>query len=221
MTSGRLAPQERSSAPAGKPDDRPSVDGSVRIHRDSKATELSEALDARSFTHGGEIYLPARHGPLDSPAASSLLAHEMTHVAQQRRLGSSLPGEGSGHGQELESHAVAAERAPELTLAMPGQKAAAGLASDASPATTSQRQPATAADHHEAATLEFSSGVQRAPSATPNASTGTGSTDLGPTPRSDKELEELAGQLYSRIGHRIRRELLVDRERAGLMMDLS
>ena len=39
-------------------------------------------------------------------------------------------------------------------------------------------------------------------------------------PSSDAELEELAGQLYGRISRRLRRELLVDRERAGVMVDL-
>jgi hypothetical protein len=37
---------------------------------------------------------------------------------------------------------------------------------------------------------------------------------------SEQELEELAGQLYSRIGRRLRREILVDRERSGLALDL-
>jgi hypothetical protein len=32
-------------------------------------------------------------------------------------------------------------------------------------------------------------------------------------------LEELTGRLYERISNRLRRELLVDRERAGLLID--
>ena len=35
-----------------------------------------------------------------------------------------------------------------------------------------------------------------------------------------KELEILAHQLYQRIGRHLRRELLVDRERAGFALDL-
>ena len=38
--------------------------------------------------------------------------------------------------------------------------------------------------------------------------------------RSDHELDELAHQLYDRFRSRIRAELLVDRERAGLVTDL-
>jgi hypothetical protein len=37
---------------------------------------------------------------------------------------------------------------------------------------------------------------------------------------SDKELDDLARQLYDRLRSRLRMELLVDRERAGLITDL-
>jgi hypothetical protein len=37
---------------------------------------------------------------------------------------------------------------------------------------------------------------------------------------SDKELDDLARQLYERLRSRLRLELLVDRERAGLITDL-
>jgi hypothetical protein len=42
-----------------------------------------------------------------------------------------------------------------------------------------------------------------------------------PRTYSEPELEDLAHKLYARIGRRLRRELLVDRERAGLAIDLG
>jgi len=64
--------------------------------------------------------------------------------------------------------------------------------------------------------------VQRAEEAAP--ATG-GAPEVagaaGGTPgHSDKELDDLARQLYERLRSRLRHELLVDRERAGLITDL-
>ncbi len=36
----------------------------------------------------------------------------------------------------------------------------------------------------------------------------------------DRELDELSGRIYDRIRTRLRTELLIDRERAGLVTDL-
>ena len=96
--------------------------GAVRVHRGSEASQLAESFDARAFTHEGQIYLPQSHGPLSGTKARSLLAHEITHVTQQRRLGSGLPSEDSPHGQQLEAQAVAAESGTRLPLAVSGDK---------------------------------------------------------------------------------------------------
>jgi len=55
----------------------------VRIHDDARAARLSDALEADAFTHGTDIYFG--HGRFDpnSRQGRQLLAHEMTHVAQQ------------------------------------------------------------------------------------------------------------------------------------------
>jgi hypothetical protein len=84
----------------------------VRVHRDQPTVQAAaDRLQARAFTVGGEIHLPARHGPLASPPAQALLAHELVHVAQQRRLGLARPAEHTTPGQELEREAMAVERA--------------------------------------------------------------------------------------------------------------
>lgn len=54
--------------------------GDVRVHTDHRANTAADALDAHAFTHGNDIYLAA-----DSSARDiRLMAHEATHVLQQR-----------------------------------------------------------------------------------------------------------------------------------------
>jgi len=51
----------------------------VRVHSGGGASEASDAINARAFTHGPDIYL----GPGASPTDHRLMAHELTHVVQQ------------------------------------------------------------------------------------------------------------------------------------------
>jgi hypothetical protein len=141
----------------------------------------------------------------------------MTHVAQQRRLTSSLPGEDSAHGRTLEAEAVAAERTPDLALATrsPSQPAAVE-----GPGPAPSPPAVGAADGAATRTSDGPSaphgGPQRAPA---GGGAGSGAGSRGHT-HSEQELEVLAHLLYQRIGRHLRRELLVDRERAGLALDL-
>ena len=52
----------------------------VRIHDDTAAHEAARSIDSRAFTHGDDIWL----GRGESPEDLHLMAHEATHVAQQR-----------------------------------------------------------------------------------------------------------------------------------------
>lgn len=55
----------------------------VRIHADSRAAQLSRALQARAFTTGHDIFFgPGAYNP-SSRGGQELLAHELTHVLQQ------------------------------------------------------------------------------------------------------------------------------------------
>ena len=55
----------------------------VRIHTDSKAVQMSNALGAQAFTHGKDIYFnQGKYNP-GSPFGKHLLAHELTHTVQQ------------------------------------------------------------------------------------------------------------------------------------------
>lgn len=83
----------------------------VPVHRGADVSATATQLSARAYTTGGEVHLPQEHGPLTSGTGRSLLAHELTHVAQQRTLGSSLPPESSPAGARLEAEAQANEHA--------------------------------------------------------------------------------------------------------------
>ena len=79
----------------------------VKVHRDAETGEAARQLSAKAFTAGGEVFLPEWHGSTSSGEARTILTHELTHVAQQRRLGAELPDEASPAGANLESEALA------------------------------------------------------------------------------------------------------------------
>jgi hypothetical protein len=55
----------------------------VRIHHDGAAAALCNELNAQAFTHGCDIYFnEGKYNP-ESEEGKRLLAHELTHVAQQ------------------------------------------------------------------------------------------------------------------------------------------
>lgn len=56
----------------------------VRIHTDSKAAEAAKALNAEAFTVGTDIAFAKGSDRLETAAGKRLLAHELTHVVQQR-----------------------------------------------------------------------------------------------------------------------------------------
>ena len=56
----------------------------VKVHHDNQASEMSKALNAQAFTSGKDIYFGAgRYNP-GTTSGDKLLAHELTHVVQQR-----------------------------------------------------------------------------------------------------------------------------------------
>jgi hypothetical protein len=82
----------------------------VQVRRDREAELLAASEHARAVTRGGEVFIPASEGRLDAGPGSGLLAHELTHVIQQRRLGRSVPLEHSPAGRRLEADAAMTER---------------------------------------------------------------------------------------------------------------
>jgi hypothetical protein len=57
--------------------------GDVRLHESSQAGELARRLGARAFTVGRDIYAQPELVKSHNPQGAALLAHEMTHVAEQ------------------------------------------------------------------------------------------------------------------------------------------
>ncbi|HEX9990202.1 MAG TPA: DUF4157 domain-containing protein [Chloroflexia bacterium] len=57
--------------------------GDVRLHESSQAGELARRLGARAFTVGRDIYAQPELVKPHTPQGAALLAHEMTHVAEQ------------------------------------------------------------------------------------------------------------------------------------------
>ncbi|MEA2192446.1 MAG: hypothetical protein QOI73_2567 [Solirubrobacteraceae bacterium] len=56
----------------------------VRVHTDSLATSLARSVQARAFTTGADIYFGGGEYSPGSSSGQKLLAHELTHVVQQR-----------------------------------------------------------------------------------------------------------------------------------------
>lgn len=54
----------------------------VRLHTDGRAAESANAVDAMAYTVGNHIVFGAGRYAPGTPAGASLLAHELTHVAQ-------------------------------------------------------------------------------------------------------------------------------------------
>jgi len=55
----------------------------VRVHTDSTAVQMSQAINAQAFTHGSDIYFGSGRYDPGSDSGKRLLAHELTHVVQQ------------------------------------------------------------------------------------------------------------------------------------------
>ena len=56
----------------------------VKVHTDSGAVQMNQDIQAQAFTHGQDIYFNSGKYSPDTNEGKSLLAHELTHVVQQR-----------------------------------------------------------------------------------------------------------------------------------------
>jgi hypothetical protein len=80
--------------------------GDVRVHADHESNTLNQRLTARAFTTGNDIFLRRDASPSDT----RLIAHELTHVVQQRSMVGSSSGMQVGaadDGHERHADAVA------------------------------------------------------------------------------------------------------------------
>jgi hypothetical protein len=56
----------------------------VRVHVGSESDSLNQAITARAFTTGSDVFVRSDQWSPGSSSTQRLLAHELTHVAQQR-----------------------------------------------------------------------------------------------------------------------------------------
>ncbi|MEQ1699413.1 MAG: DUF4157 domain-containing protein, partial [Ilumatobacteraceae bacterium] len=64
--------------------------GDVRVHDGAEAAALNEQLGATAFTLGNDVFFRDRVPSGDTPQSQHLLAHELTHVVQQRHGGAGV-----------------------------------------------------------------------------------------------------------------------------------
>ena len=81
----------------------------VRIHDDAGAHALSKAVSAEAFTTGSDVFFQSGRYDPGSSEGQKLLAHELTHVAQQRGASptSEMTVSDPGDASEVEAKAVA------------------------------------------------------------------------------------------------------------------
>ncbi|MBN2444772.1 MAG: DUF4157 domain-containing protein [Spirochaetales bacterium] len=56
----------------------------VRVHTDSNADRLARAIRARAFTYGNDVVFAKGEYKPETIGGKRLVAHELTHVLQQR-----------------------------------------------------------------------------------------------------------------------------------------
>jgi hypothetical protein len=57
--------------------------GDVRVHNDSKASEVAGSINAKAFTSGKDVVFRGEEYSPETDSGKRLLAHELTHVVQQ------------------------------------------------------------------------------------------------------------------------------------------
>jgi hypothetical protein len=80
----------------------------VRVHTDDRANALADSVSARAFTTGSDVYFAKDQYKPGSSDGQELIAHELTHVVQQRGAPMSGPLQVSQPGDALEQEAEAA-----------------------------------------------------------------------------------------------------------------
>jgi hypothetical protein len=58
--------------------------GDVRVHTDHAASESARAISAQAYTVGSDVVFQSGRYEPESPSGQRVLAHELTHVVQQR-----------------------------------------------------------------------------------------------------------------------------------------
>ena len=104
----------------------------VRVHDDAEAHELSKAVSAEAFTTGSDVFFQAGKYEPSSSAGQKLLAHELTHVSQQRGAArtSDMTVSDPGDASEVEASAIADKVSSAAPTATPGAVVARAAAEE-------------------------------------------------------------------------------------------
>jgi hypothetical protein len=79
--------------------------GDVRVHTDSTANELARSVSARAFVTGSDMFFAQGEYKPGTTGGDRLLAHELTHVVQQRGAPTSGPLEVTDPAEPMEREA--------------------------------------------------------------------------------------------------------------------
>lgn len=126
--------------------------GHVRVHDDTQAAESARAVNARAYTVGPDIVFgEGEHAP-DSTEGRRLMAHELTHVVQQRAV--VAPSSVSEVSAPDDRSEIEAERTAEEIVNMPdAQVAERSQASAPPPPSSSSRLSRTISTSAQAGVL--------------------------------------------------------------------
>ena len=122
----------------------------VRVHTDSAAAEAAEAVGARAFASGDQLFFGAGQYNPGSPAGDLLIAHELAHVAQHAAGELGGPGRITEAGDSVEASADAMAAA--MVAGKPGPETKAAKATGGAGAVVA-RNPGAAAKAEAEPTL--------------------------------------------------------------------
>ena len=187
----------------------------VPIRRGRETATVARRLRAQAFTAGGEVHVPAEVGPLDTGRGEELLRHELVHVVQQRsRAAEPAVVESSPQGRVLEEEAQRLAPAPDAAPPVRPPHRPGVVLSEAGAELA--RLKTLAAWPEPGATGGAPSPAVSAPPALQRAAEAPAQEAAGP---GEPSQDELLSRLYEQFSRRLRNELLVDRERAGILAD--
>jgi hypothetical protein len=147
--------------------------GDVRVHHDDKAHESTKAVNAHAYTVGSNVVFQRDKYDPSSSEGRTMLAHELTHVIQQRT--GPVDGTPTEGGIRVSDPSDRFEREAARN---------ADRVMSASPGTLLQRQ--AEGDGHDQATLQRAEGEEE-------EETAQGSFETAPVQRAEGEEEEETG----------------------------
>ncbi len=118
----------------------------VRVHADADSHDLSEQLQARAFTTGNDVFFRQGEYNPHSSAGQELLAHELTHVVQQREGKVDLGGDGMQVNEPDDTYEHEADNVAKKVVSPAGPTETSGSMGESRMANSVQRQDAPEED---------------------------------------------------------------------------